>query len=147
MVLSDLCAAEADQRIVVLSAVEERDLRSRNSDACVVRLWRWGTAVMCMWRMIYGGRSIARTAKTFARAVVVRGSGRRRPSEGRGGGRVERRMLIFVIGGVLLEEGKSRWRRWYQRIILWEDCGIEEDGWAVCERAGTWKSGPIEWGV
>lgn len=43
-------------------------------------------------------------------------------------------MLIFVIGGVLLEEGESRWRRWYQRMILWEDCGIEEDGWAVCVR-------------
>lgn len=37
-----------DQRMVVFNAVEERDLRSVNSDACAVRLCCWEAAVMCM---------------------------------------------------------------------------------------------------
>ena len=36
--------------MVVFSTVEERDLRSRNSDACSVRLGRWTTIVMCIGR-------------------------------------------------------------------------------------------------
>jgi hypothetical protein len=36
--------------MVVFSAVEERDLRSANSDACRVRLGRWSPIVMCIGR-------------------------------------------------------------------------------------------------
>ena len=45
------------QRMVVFSAVEERDLRLRNSDACRERLGR-RTAVMCLRRGVsgYGSR-------------------------------------------------------------------------------------------
>lgn len=43
-----------NQRMVVLSAVEERDLRLRKSDACRERLGRRRTAVMCMRRVVLG---------------------------------------------------------------------------------------------
>jgi len=45
--------------MVVFSAVEERDLRSRNNDACRVRLGRWTTIVMCIGREPEGGQSAA----------------------------------------------------------------------------------------
>jgi hypothetical protein len=44
------CAQCVDQRMVVFSAVEERDLRSENSDACRVRLGRLRAIVMCIRR-------------------------------------------------------------------------------------------------
>jgi hypothetical protein len=46
------------QRMVVFSAVEERDLSLRKSDACRERLDRRRTAVMCLRRGVsgYGSR-------------------------------------------------------------------------------------------
>jgi hypothetical protein len=40
--------------MVVLSAVEERDLRLKKSDACRERLGRWRTAVICLRRGVSG---------------------------------------------------------------------------------------------
>jgi hypothetical protein len=48
------------QRMVVLSAVEERDLRLRKSDACRERLGRRRTAVMCLRRGGSGYGSLPR---------------------------------------------------------------------------------------
>lgn len=55
--MSESSARCAGQRMVVFNAVEERDLRSRNKDACRLRLGRWKTAVMCMWRGKPGSQS------------------------------------------------------------------------------------------
>jgi len=50
------CAqCRSGQRMVVFSAVEERDLRLRKSDACRERLGR-RTAVMCLRRGVSGYR-------------------------------------------------------------------------------------------
>jgi hypothetical protein len=50
LLLSGWCAQRVGQGMVVFSAVDERDLRSRNSDACRVRLGRLRAIVMCIGR-------------------------------------------------------------------------------------------------
>jgi hypothetical protein len=77
------CAQCVDQRMVVFSAVEERDLRLENSDACRARLGRLRAIVMCI-RESCGCRSVhcvclllGPDGRTMRRIVMPSGGWRR----------------------------------------------------------------------
>lgn len=67
-----------DQRMVVFNAVEERDLRSVNSDACAVRLCCWEAAVMCMPKGCVSVYCVCPFISTGARVGGRGGMARRR---------------------------------------------------------------------
>ena len=95
--------------MVVFSAVEERDLRSRNSDACSVRLGRWTATVMCMGRGPEAGQSAAnacflvQAGRTQAVVVMVvfRGSEGTRARAGDANGRWWARRGLGQVGDAM----------------------------------------------
>lgn len=54
--------------MVVFNAVDERDLRSRNSDACRERLGLWEAIVMCVWDVVPGSGVSAASASSVVQA-------------------------------------------------------------------------------
>lgn len=105
--------------MVVFSAVEERDLRSWNSDACSVRLGRWTAIVMCMGREFQKQTSPLRMPVSKSRRA---GNAERRPwwwccfagMEARGRGRMMR------MGG-----GRATWCQ-SRAAMRWVD-GVSVD--------------------
>jgi hypothetical protein len=103
--------------VVVFSAVEERDLRSRYSDACSVRLGRWTAIVMCMGRELRRQASLLRLPVRWSRWA---GNAARRAAwwlclagvEARGRGRVMRmrgRGVVSMTGAAMRRVVVSGW--------------------------------------
>jgi hypothetical protein len=84
------------QRIVVLSAVEERDLRLRKSDACRERLGRRRTAVICLRRGAsgYGNRVCLSIRSGGASGIAVVWRRRKCVRVGECGGRYRERVSM-----------------------------------------------------
>jgi hypothetical protein len=89
--------------MVVFSAVEERDLRLRKSDACRERLGRRRTAVICMRRVVSGYGSLprlpvdrSRRRKRYCRGIEAAKVNGWRVLRGRGCGRAAEVMAAGV---------------------------------------------------